>query len=411
MPGSWEYPDHGLDVLIATPHVGIVPSKFAWGLRALQLPARWDIAYIDGAPFDHARNYLAAQAIERDAEWLFFLDSDVVPPPDALTRLIAMGQPLVSGVYYKRSDSLGPCIWKDHPEKGSIQYSDYPKTLAFRADLVGAGCLLINRSILEKLPRTPDNPWFRWTLDKEPAPIGCSEDFYFLRRVRKELGIRPVVNPSVQCEHVGMFASGKGGPIPAGSGRTAENRMDWIRARAIGTIVDIGCHDGEVFGKEAYANRVTGVDLDVYPLKQFIQADAASIPLPDRSFDSAVVAEILEHVPDPVAVLREAKRLARMKVIISTPNEHEWDPRHKPFHPPARVMAETGKSMGDLVAEGTRGATAVTDEVEHPHLWHVRQYDEIALRGDLQKVFGKKYTLDVLRYDGWSFFVAEADVR
>src|SRR3989344_2145582 len=52
-----------------------------------------------------------------------------------------------------------------------------------------------------------------------------------------------------------------------------------------------------------------------------ILADAASIPLPDKSFDVAVISELLEHVPDPLAVLKEACRLLKPggRALITIP--------------------------------------------------------------------------------------------
>ncbi|MBI2086880.1 MAG: class I SAM-dependent methyltransferase [Candidatus Zambryskibacteria bacterium] len=47
-----------------------------------------------------------------------------------------------------------------------------------------------------------------------------------------------------------------------------------------------------------------------------ILADAATIPLPDNSYDVAIAAELLEHVPDPLKVLKEARRLLRPGGIV-----------------------------------------------------------------------------------------------
>ncbi len=42
-----------------------------------------------------------------------------------------------------------------------------------------------------------------------------------------------------------------------------------------------------------------------------IVSDITSIPLPDHSVDAIMCTEVLEHVPDPVAVIKEFKRLVK----------------------------------------------------------------------------------------------------
>jgi SAM-dependent methyltransferase len=56
----------------------------------------------------------------------------------------------------------------------------------------------------------------------------------------------------------------------------------------------------------------------------YVQADAAATGLPEASFDAACVVQVLEYVPDPVAVLREARRLVRPGGLVLAADT-DWD--------------------------------------------------------------------------------------
>ncbi|KKQ76823.1 MAG: Methyltransferase type 11 [Parcubacteria group bacterium GW2011_GWA1_38_7] len=95
-----------------------------------------------------------------------------------------------------------------------------------------------------------------------------------------------------------------------------------------GKLLDIGC------GTMSYRKQVeplvdTYVGLD-YPLtskayktklKPDIKANAKNIPVADESFDSVLMLQVLEHIDDPLAALKEANRILKKGeyLILSTP--------------------------------------------------------------------------------------------
>jgi SAM-dependent methyltransferase len=105
-------------------------------------------------------------------------------------------------------------------------------------------------------------------------------------------------------------------------------------------VVNLGCGLGPqaVVYKNSFA-RMVGVDLHAERLKdshtllaehgvqryETVCAPVECTGLPDASFDKALAIDIIEHVPDPAAFLREAHRLLKpgAELLISVPAMHD----------------------------------------------------------------------------------------
>ena len=216
MVGAWEQRQAN-SVLTYILHVDFCTVAWAFGLKNLIMPG--PLLPIAGMPYDMARNTAVAQFLQSDCQFLFSLDSDVIPPRDTILRLMAHNQPVISGLYCRRSPPHGVPVMI----KNGTWVTNYPRGSIVDVDLVGAGCLLIRRDVLERLP--PSDPArgktaFDWRVDMAGlAPVGdcLSEDFSFCKRVREQLGVKVLVDTSIECRHVGFGEASYGNFQPMNS--------------------------------------------------------------------------------------------------------------------------------------------------------------------------------------------------
>jgi SAM-dependent methyltransferase len=101
------------------------------------------------------------------------------------------------------------------------------------------------------------------------------------------------------------------------------------------SILEVGAGEGEISERirdrfpEA---RMVAVDLadaklaDAWSSRKLMGAfaDIARLPFAADTFDLVLAIEVLEHVPDPPAALRELSRVARGNLVLSVPREPIW---------------------------------------------------------------------------------------
>ncbi len=200
--GSWEILEQR-KLLVGILHVDTVTLAWSFGLRNLRIPGQF--IGVAGMPYDHARNSVVKMGLENGFQWIGFLDSDVIPPNDAFLRLLSHNQPIVGGMYCRRSPPHGvPVAIKNG--NWLTQLPGPGQNPLVEVDVMGAGCMIVHRSVFENLPPSrPGKPFFDWRVDSPelfPSGEAMSEDFTFCLNARKA-GYKILLDTSIQARHIG----------------------------------------------------------------------------------------------------------------------------------------------------------------------------------------------------------------
>lgn len=167
--------------------------------------------------------------------------------------------------------------------------------------------------------------------------------------------------------------------------------LDWLGGSVRGLrVVDLGCGGGLFSVPLAEAGaRVIGLDLALAALREaagrragalFAVASMEAAPIASASADLVLLADVLEHVPDPVPAVAEAARILRPggRLFTHTINRTLW----------ARLIAKSFAETFGLIPRGT-----------HDPAWFVRpqELEQIARQQGLLTVRTQGERPDILR--------------
>ena len=131
------------------------------------------------------------------------------------------------------------------------------------------------------------------------------------------------------------------------------------------TVIDVGCGLGS-YGRSLFAEGYAwmGAEIDATDCAELARlglphrhVDGQTLPFADSAFDAALCLEVLEHIDEPRAFLREIRRVAPKQLIVSVPNcellGYLWDHLATPWHmlESTHVNYFTRWSLGALLRE------------------------------------------------------------
>ena len=197
-------------------HLGLLTPEWQRVRTGLAIPpghAPIEI-FADGMEVGVARCAAVQSARNAGLKYLFFIDWDTLIPADALLKLSYFldnnpDYDIAAGMYCMKSLPTFPLLWRDWNVGVSF---DWTLGDVIKEGVVGIpmGCTLLRLSLFDKMPNTPEYPWFQ-TVNK---PVFCggqwgrmmmTEDLWFTRRYTEEVDRehkKIMVDTSVWCEHI-----------------------------------------------------------------------------------------------------------------------------------------------------------------------------------------------------------------
>jgi SAM-dependent methyltransferase len=151
------------------------------------------------------------------------------------------------------------------------------------------------------------------------------------------------------------------------------------RARVEPTCtLEVGCGDGALLCElhsRGFGGRLAGIEITdaavaIAASRPQIDAveryDGLHVPAADRAYDLGVLSHVLEHVPDPTALLREVARACRA-VLVEVPLEANSSARRAAKRAHAEEVGHVQRlsrgAMRDIVA---RAGLSIAAELEDP---------------------------------------------
>lgn len=194
-------------VFVGMPADELQYSRFTSRLVAIPKHPRDIYMVIEGTYVTEARNELHRAFVEevpQEYEWFFMLDTDVLPPINAIDKLIARNKSFIGG-WYRNKNSGGIDVYSQVriKEDGRIDWAEWsqPGDHGYqKVDAMGLGCQLMHRSVAEMLGPRPYTQHI------------SGEDLELCYKLRKEHKTDVYVDWELPCDHLGMaIYSARGG--------------------------------------------------------------------------------------------------------------------------------------------------------------------------------------------------------
>lgn len=154
--GIWKH-----RLLVGTPVTGLMRVEWVQSRYNQVIPTNWSLVetleYMSSSmplrfQVSDAENLIVKSAIERDVEWLWFIEQDNILPSGAFIQMNQYMRdkkvPIISGVYFTKSVPPEPLVYRGY---GNSFFQDWKFGDKVWCDGIPFGCTLIHMSILREM--------------------------------------------------------------------------------------------------------------------------------------------------------------------------------------------------------------------------------------------------------------------
>lgn len=153
-----------------------------------------NVIFDSTVPLPRSRTILVKQALEKGADKIIFIDSDMVIPEGVLPKLIESGEDIASALYFS-TDFGKPVVRILDAKNKAFKVPDREEVKKLKyVDAVGLGCAVIDAKVFKAL----DEPWF-WD---DWYETGMSEDVFFCMKAGTK-GFKVRLFPELTVGHLG----------------------------------------------------------------------------------------------------------------------------------------------------------------------------------------------------------------
>jgi len=270
-------------------------------------------------PIADARNEIVEYALTQNAQYIFWLDDDVIAPPNSFLRLYNHQKDIINGVYWSKSSPTMPLLFRGHLEG---PYWDWHTGDLIEIDAAGNGLTLVRTDVYRKMQKELGGPWYSVEYGSFPdtvnaLPVGNTEDLYFYWKAKKA-GFKIWADTSIQAFHYDKNSNILFGMPP----NAPQAHAEWeIKPAGEKLIADLGSGGAQIYMRDE--GNVVSFDIRE-DTKPSVVCDLRRIPVPDETFDIVYSSHTLEHFSynDTHKILKEWLRILKVggELRIIVPN-------------------------------------------------------------------------------------------
>jgi predicted SAM-dependent methyltransferase len=312
----------GATVVVGIPSFGMVSTYFLQSRLNQHFPLVSSATdkIVLNKPIADARNEIVEFALSQNAQYIYWLDDDVIAPPNAFLKLYSHQKDIINGVYWAKTHPSMPLLFRGHLEG---PYWDWHVGDLIEIDAAGNGLTLVKTDVYRKISKEVGGPWYSVDYTSFPnasgneIPVGNTEDLYFYWKAKKA-GYKVWADTAVQALH---YEKNSGILFGMPFNAPQANPAWEIKPAGDKLIADLGAGGNQLYMRDEGHVVTFDIREETNPS---VVCDLRKIPVPDQTFDIVYSSHTLEHFSyaHVQTVLKEWVRILKVggELRIVVPN-------------------------------------------------------------------------------------------